>query len=188
MFGSSSDPLPPFTNAPVQEEMGPYLIPVEFKDEQNDTDFTELISSPNKACLSGLDSVESSSTSNVFLQQVKFSCELELMNGPSFLNADIFVLAEPVFNLLNGRSYCQLYPTDDQEAVKVLSTMDRLRLILKVKASDFKEQYDVWSEGLEIPFSPAFSVDIGEVLLTPESPSVNIKVSGLPTVLNSIQV
>ena len=39
-----------------------------------------------------------------------------------------------MFNLLNGKSYCQFYPTDDQETVKVLSTMDRVRLILKVKA------------------------------------------------------
>ena len=49
-----------------------------------DTDFTELISSPKKAFQSGLDSVDSSSTANVFLQQVKFSCELELMNDLAF--------------------------------------------------------------------------------------------------------
>ena len=53
MFSLPPDslPLPVFTNAPVQDERGPYQIPVEFKDEHNDTDFTDLVSSPSEDCL-----------------------------------------------------------------------------------------------------------------------------------------
>ena len=98
------------------------------------------------------------------------------------------LLGVPVFNHLNGKSYCRLLPSDDETAVQSLSTLQRLRLVLKVRAGDFHETYQIWSDGLDIPFLPAFSVDTTSILLSPAEPSIQVKVTGLVKVLDSIQV
>ncbi len=180
-----SSSLPLFTNGPVQDERGPYRIPLEFKDEHNDTDFTELLTSSNEDCLNDNRIVVDSS---VFIQQVDFQCIVELSDGPNTLNSMKFIYAKSVFDPLDGKSYCELLPSDDKEASVTLSTLQGLRLSLKVKAGDFKGTYHVWSKVLEVPFVPAFSVDTTSVLLSPTEPSIQVKVSGLLKVLNTIQV
>ena len=185
---SSSSSLPIFTNAKRQEEIGPYFIPVEFKDEQNNTDFTALTTSPSKACLLTSNLKHQDSLYSAFLQQVDFQCFLELENAGSPVIASKFVRAEPFFDLATGNSFCELLPTSDNRALETLSTMERLKLTLKVKASDFKGTYEVWSSGLEIPFLPAFYIDINDTLLTQTKPSSEVKVTGLTKILNSIQV
>ena len=66
--------------------------------------------------------------------------------------------------------------------------MSRLSLTLKVKAKDFGGTYEVFSQSLDIPFLPAFSVDISSVLLTSHKPTVLLTALGLPKVLQSLQV
>ena len=185
---SSSSSLPTFTNAKRQEEIGRYFIPVEFKDEQNNTDFTALTTSPSKACLLSSDLKDQNSLYTAFLQQVDFQCFLELENAGSPVISSKFVRAEPFFDLATGNSFCELLPTSDNRALETLSTMERLKLTLKVKASDFKGTYELWSSGLEIPFLPAFYIDISDTLLTQTKPSSEVKVTGLTKILNSIQV
>ena len=180
----SNSPLSIFTNAPVQDERGPYRIHIEFKDEHNDTDFTKLLSSPNEDCLNDGSVLGSSQ----FIQQIHFQCIVELSDGSNPLNAMKFILAKSVFDPLEGDSHCQLIASDDCLAAETLSTLQGLRLTLKVKASDFKETYSVLSNVLDVPFVPAFSVDTTRVLLSPTEPSIQVKVSGLLKVLNSIQV
>ena len=179
IFGSPPDS--PFTNAPVQEDRCPYQIPVQFKDEHNDTDFTDLVSSPNKDCIDDI-------SNTVFLQQVKFECVLELNNGPDVLNAVRYITSEPVFDSSSGKSYCRLFPSKDMTAIASLATLNGLRLGLKVKAGDYQDTYSVWSAVLGVSFLPAFSVDMVSVTLSPTEHSVQVTASGLTKVLNSIQV
>ena len=191
MTSINSNIPPLFTNAQRPDELGPYLIPVEFKDEHNNTDFTLLQASPNKACLEGIvkDNTLNALDDVIYLQQVKFDCVLELQSFGNVLLTSKYVASNPLFDHVTGRSYCNLLPVlDDDGARKTISTMDHLRLTLKVKAKDFDETYDVWSELLSIPFYPAFHCDIVNVSLTTYQHTSLLTISGLNTILNSLQV
>ena len=103
-----------FTNGVRQEEMGPYRVTVAFKDEQNNTDFTELRASPVKACWSELNietACSNSPPTNIFLQQVDYQCTLELLSSGNALPINKFMEAVPYFDSSTGLSYCELRPT-----------------------------------------------------------------------------
>ena len=186
---SSSSSLSVFTNAPRQDEVGTYLIPVEFKDEQNNTDFTLLSASPNKACLNGHNfEGQQVSDDTVYLQQVDYECILDLQNAGNVLPVSKFIIAKPFFDWTTGQSFCELLPGTDNDALGTLTTMSQLSLTLKVKAKDFGGTYEVFSHFLDIPFLPAFSVDISSVLLTSHKPTVLFTALGLSKVLQSLQV
>ena len=180
-----------FTNGVQQEEMGPYRVPVAFKDEQNNTDFTELRASPVKVCWSELNietACSNSPPTNVFLQQVDYQCTLELLSSSNALPIDKFMEAVPYFDSSTGLSYCELRSTCNASSLQLLSTKDSLELNLKVKARDFEGTYEVSSKTQTIPFLPAFSVDMYEVLLSPSEHTVLLKIAGVPKVLQNIQV
>ena len=180
-----------FTNGERQEEIGPYRVPVAFKDEQNNTDFTELRASPIKACWSELNIESASSESpptDVFLQQVDFQCLLELSHSGNNLPVEKFIEAVPYFDLSTGLSYCELRPSSDASSLQLLSTKDNVVLNMKVKARDFDVTYEVSSQSQTIPFLPAFSVDMYHVRLSPTEHTVLVKLAGVPKVLQNVQV
>ena len=186
---SSSSSLSVFTIAPRQDEIGTYLIPVEFKDEQNNIDFTLLSASPNKACLNGLNfDSHQLSDGAIYLQQVDYETILSLQNVGNVLPVSKFVIAKPFFDWTTGQSFCELLPGADSDALGILTTMSQLSLTLKVKPKDFDGTYKMFSHSLEGPFLPAFSIDISSVLLTSHKPTVLFTALGLPKVLASLQV
>ena len=178
-----------FTNSPRQDEVETYLIPVEFKDEQNNTDFTFLTASPNKACLNGLNfERQQVSDGTIYLHQVDYECILDLQNAGNVLPVSKFIIAKPFFDWKTGQSFCELLPGTDSDALGTLTTMSQLSLTLKVKAKDFDGTYEVFSQSLEVPFLPAFSIDISSVLLTSHKSTVLFTTLGLPKILQSLQV
>ena len=106
---SSSSSLSVFTNVSRQDEVGTYLVPVEFKDEQNNTNFTLLSASPNKACLNGFNfEGQQVSDDTVYLQQVDYECILDLQNAGNVLLVSKFIIAKPFFDWTTGQSFCEL--------------------------------------------------------------------------------
>ena len=194
----STSSLPVFTNAHRPDNLGPYLVPVEFKDEHNDSDFTLLQASTDKDCLSDNEQVKDcvtneekrgSSPGLLYLQQVSFDCILELRNEGNPLPTSNYIIARSIFDPHAGSSACQLLEVPgDAETSKSLSLMTGLSLNLRVKARDFDSSYEVWSESVSIPFQPAFSLDVTNVTLTSQQHSLPLSVSGTHHVLQSIQV
>ncbi|XP_019850460.1 PREDICTED: nuclear pore membrane glycoprotein 210-like [Amphimedon queenslandica] len=190
-----SSSLPVFTNAHRLENLGHYLVPVEFKDEHNDSDFTLLQASTDKNCLSENQQVkdcvanERGSPGLLYLQQVSFDCILELRNEGNLLPTSNYIIARSYFDPLTGSSACQLLEAPgDAESSKSLSLMSGLSLSLRVKARDFDSSYEVWSESVSVPFQPSFSLDVTNVTLTSLQHSLPLSISGTPQVLQSIQV
>ena len=107
---SSSSFLSVFTNSPRQDEVGTYLIPVELKDEQNNTDFTLLSASPNKACVNGLNfDGHQVSDDTMYLQQVDYECILDLQNAGNVLPVSKFVIAKPFLIGQLDRTFVNCY-------------------------------------------------------------------------------
>ena len=179
-----TDTLPIFTNAQRQRELGAYRIPVEFLHAQNGAEFALIQVSPKVACSSEVNSSEG----DIYIQQVPFECLLELNDGGSMLNVQKFIKAESYFDPKSGRSFCNLIPIEDHHAVETLSTITKLSLLLRVKASDRTQTYEVHSSHLSTPFIPAFSLSRKSIVLTPSDATVEITVTGLPKQLRSLQV
>jgi nuclear pore complex protein Nup210 len=181
----SSTSMPPlFTNSPVKINPSLYRIPVEFKDEHNSSDFTLLQAAQGGNCI---EDYNDSMDGPVYLQQVHFDCILQLTSSGISLPTSQFIAASPIFDKSTGMSYCVLDTAGDDGVGRTLSTMEDLVLHLKVRASDFDENYEVWSAPLPIPFVPAFHSDASQVLLTSEQSTVKITLSGHRSVLESIQ-
>lgn len=197
-INASSSSLPVFTNAHRPENLGHYLVPVEFKDEHNDSDFTLLQASTDKDCLSSdnqqvkdcvANDEERGTTGLLYLQQVSFDCILELRNEGNLLPTSSYIIARSYFDPFTGSSACQfLEAPGDSESTKSLSLMAGLSLSLRIKARDFDSSYEVWSESVSIPFQPSFSLDVTNVTLTSLQHSLPLSVSGTQQVLQSIQV
>ena len=170
------------------------MVPVEFKDEHNDSDLTLLQASTARGCLndsSSRECLEDRETIPLsYLQQVYFDCYLELRKDGNALPTSNYIVAKPLFDPLTGSSACQLFEADikDEEGSHTLSAMPDLSLGLRVKARDFDSSYEVWSERLSVPFLPAFSIDATNVSLTSLQHSVPLTISGVQHVLQTIQV
>ena len=183
-FNVTDKILPTFTNAHRQQELGVYRIPVEFLHTQSGAKFTLVRVSPNVACSKEVNS----SGEDVYIQQVPFECVLELKDGGNLLSVQKFIKAESYFDSKSGKSFCNLAPMEDRHAMETLSTISKLSLSLRVKASDSTQTYEVYSGHQSIPFVPAFSLSRKSIILTPSDAAVEITVTGLPKQLQALQV
>ena len=179
-----TDDLSTFTNAYRQQELGVYRIPVEFLHTHSGAKFTLIRVSPKVACSKEVNSSEG----DVYIQQVPFECVLELKDGGNLLAVRKFIKAESYFDSKSGSSFCNLIPTEDPHAMETLSTISKLSLSLRVKASDRAQTYEVYSNRQSIPFVPAFSLSRKSITLTPSDAAVEITVTGLPKQLQALQV
>lgn len=186
-----SSPVPTFTNA-VRKDLPPYRIPVDFLHE-GEIRFSDLHTSPNKACPGTVDTSSFPPPTNLtglYLQQVRFDCVLHIKKSGSILQEATYLQSKAIFDSRVGTSYCQLNPVADPSAIESMSIMENLSLSLKVRASDFQDFYQVWSQQVSIPIIPAFTVTgaTQKVLLTSSKPSAEVRLSGLSEQLNNIQV
>lgn len=178
-----SESLPTFTNAPRQQELGAYKIPVKFVQPSTGEEFSLLRVGPNRGCSQEVNASEH----GTYIQQVPFECILELKSDRSVVPANRFIQANAVFEQTSGESFCQLSPID-HGAVETLSTMEKTLLTVVVKAYDYTKTYEVFSKSMNVPFVPAFSVSRSHITLTPTDTAAEVTVTGLPEQLQALQV
>lgn len=179
-----------FTNGRRRTEAGDYLVPVEFLLSNNET-FTPLHTSPNKECQNRTQSlaegVAPPTTPGSFIQQVFFSCLLDLWDSTGTdIMVTLYLAAQPVFDRSTGRSYCKLLP--QANSARELSGRQDFMLSLRATAFDSLETYSVMSEVLSVPFQPAFTLGRKEVVLSEEDSTTEVVVNGNPKQLQSLMV
>lgn len=181
----ASNGLPLFTNAQRKSELGAYRIPVQFlHSSEAGGAFSPLQLSPSRACSEKVKAAEG----DVFVQQVPFECNLELMDGRTMLHADQFMASLARFDSTSGQSYCELVPIETGQATDALSVREALSLSLRVKAFDSAHTYEVSSARMSIPFLPAFFVNRRSVVLTPTETATEVTIKGLSRQLQALQV
>ncbi len=183
-FNVTEKNLVTFTNAQRQLELGTYRIPIVFLHGNVDGMFSLVRVSPNPACSDETNKSER----GTFIQQVPFECLADLTDPKSLLATQKFIKAEASFDASTGNSYCSIFPIDDPHAIETLSTMEELSLTLRVKAFDFTQTYEIFSERLRVAFVPAFSLSRKSVVLSPSDTATEVTVTGLPNQLQALQV
>ena len=146
-------------------------------------EFSLLRVGPNRGCSQEVNTSEH----GTYIQQVPFECILELKSDRNVVPVNRFIQANAVFEQTSGESFCQLSPID-HGAVETLSTMEKTLLTVVVKAYDYTKTYEVFSQSMNVPFVPAFSVSRSHITLTPTDTAAEVTVTGLPEQLRALQV
>jgi len=137
-FNYSIELLGPFTNGRLREDVGDYLLPVEFLMATGES-FTSIHTSPSKACLRVAMGMETPPPRGrvYYIQQVPFECKVELKDHTRVdIAANRVVVAQATFDPYTGGSFCKLLPvTDSPSSAELLSVRDALRLSLTVVPS-----------------------------------------------------
>ena len=211
-FNVSTATLAPFTNGRRREGAGDYRLPVQFRpgggaagDNNNNNNnnnnggetFTPIHTSPNKECLRvtmGME-MEAPPTQRgrfYYIQQVPFECHAELRDATGAdVGASRYLDAQATFDPYTGESYCSLLPVDtpsSSSSGEGLATQDGLRLSLRVTAFDRLQSYFVMSDSLAVPFEPGFHLSRRELILSSIDTSLELTVTGLLHVLQTIKV
>ncbi|XP_065903533.1 nuclear pore membrane glycoprotein 210-like isoform X3 [Dysidea avara] len=184
---TNGNQLGQFTNVMTSQ---PYHVMITFHHDNshhgNGATFTPLITSPHLACVNGSGGT---TPPTVYIQQIGFDCVLSIKSPthPQISQSDVSS-AVSVFDNTTGTSYCHLVPTNNKATLRLLSSINDITMTLQVRAYDFTQSYEVFSELVRIPFVPAFVLSSEEVLLGSCDASAKVEVWGTPQQLNNIQV